>query len=198
MSWYQNQEPHGAVDALDAEEIEDDLRPTPYQPPVLSLADLHVRIAELQEKARQRAEADAARDAFESREHPEPPTLDPVLKARARAVWVRMRARSLWHAPWHHEEIWWWAGSTEAGQVWLKKEVEYWENEVARLELLHRLNLIRLCEEGFTLRDGTNMRTLDRMLKKQRGEDTSGKPPTANPMRAPRKPRVSKLKSRVR
>lgn len=134
----------------------------------ISLPELHQRLAEMQVVAKARAEAEASHRAFEDRDHPEPPTLDPVLRGRARIVWVRMRSHGLWHAPWHHEEIWVWAGSTEDGQAWLQREVARWEVWVEHADLKVRLTMTRLCEEGAGLSDGTTIRTLGKKLQRSR------------------------------
>lgn len=152
---------------MDYNEDDDDRAPSSS---TLSLSQLKSHIAKLQREAKIRAEEDAKKRALEDAEHPEPPTLDLLLKQRARVVWVKMRRAGLWHAPWHHEEIWWWAGSTPEGQEWLAKEVSHWEVWVEHFELQKRLTAIRLCEEGCSLSDGTTLRTLDQKLKRRREE----------------------------
>lgn len=142
----------------------DDVAPT--RP--LSISELKAKLAVLEKEARARAEEESKRRSFEDHDHPAPPTLDPLLMKRARKVWVEMHGFGLEHAPWHHEEIWCWAGSTEQGQVWLAEEVLYWERWVNRQRTIRKITMIRICEEGCSLYDGTTLRNLDRKLERDR------------------------------
>lgn len=58
------------------------------------------------------------------------PHPDPQWREFGSRTLARMRRHALRCAPWQHEEIWFWAASTDVGRRWLEGEIEYWHQRM--------------------------------------------------------------------
>ncbi len=63
------------------------------------------------------------------------PHPDSEWRDRGLAVLRRMEKHAIYSAAWQISEIWSWAARTDAGRVWIEREILFWENRMNQRDL---------------------------------------------------------------